>query len=246
MNLQTQSLYTVSDQWTMRVHASWDIRAGEVVEQNRCIAFEAETTQSPELLGISWHLQQGVYKRCDRILAFGNAQLMRSNPETANVSVHSFDPIQSILTLQATADISRDEEVFLDREARACVLPGAQGYYFQSDQIEVRHVQWGYGICAKEEIPTGTKIHTAVGIHVDHTDIMYTYLLNYAFVRGNNDKKVALIMGIGSLFNGSSDPNVTYDYNEKTRTMTFHTLRDVYPWEELLIDYGEDWFKERA
>ena len=54
-----------------------------------------------------------------------------------------------------------------------------------------------------------------------------------------------LALGIGSLFNHSSRPNVDYRVHEETLTIDYFAARDVPAGEELCIYYGPDeelWF----
>ena len=49
----------------------------------------------------------------------------------------------------------------------------------------------------------------------------------------------ALVMGVASFMNHSNQPNVNSEYNTIKRAMSFHAAREIFPDEELLIDYGE-------
>ncbi|KAG5648305.1 hypothetical protein DXG03_004877 [Asterophora parasitica] len=54
---------------------------------------------------------------------------------------------------------------------------------------------------------------------------------------------MALALGLGSLFNHSEHPNVSYSHDTSTESIRYTTVRDVAPDEELCIFYGHNlWF----
>lgn len=55
-----------------------------------------------------------------------------------------------------------------------------------------------------------------------------------------------LVLGYGSLYKHSETPNVEYAYNRANRQMYFKAARIIQAHEELTINYGKDYWEERA
>jgi hypothetical protein len=55
-----------------------------------------------------------------------------------------------------------------------------------------------------------------------------------------------LVLGYGSLYKHSDTPNCSYAYNRANRQMYFMASRPIQAQEELTIDYGKDYWNERA
>lgn len=69
----------------------------------------------------------------------------------------------------------------------------------------------------------------------------HTVLDHYTFKWAN--ERMALALGLGSLFNHSDTPNVSYTLDKITDSIRYVTVRDVQPEEELNIFYGHNlWF----
>ena len=63
------------------------------------------------------------------------------------------------------------------------------------------------------------------------------------------DKKkgeYALVLGYGSLYRHSNEPNVDYAYNRRQRHMFFIANRPIQAYEELTINYGSEYWEERS
>jgi SET domain-containing protein len=63
-----------------------------------------------------------------------------------------------------------------------------------------------------------------------------TVLRNYEFEW--DDENEAMVIGYGSLFNHSFQPNVFYTRDFKTKSMTFFAARDIKKDEELFTNYN--------
>jgi len=55
-----------------------------------------------------------------------------------------------------------------------------------------------------------------------------------------------VVLGYGSLYKHSDKPNVSYAYNRANRQMYFMAARVIQAQEELTINYGKDYWDERA
>ncbi|MBW2998755.1 SET domain-containing protein-lysine N-methyltransferase [Candidatus Woesearchaeota archaeon] len=63
---------------------------------------------------------------------------------------------------------------------------------------------------------------------------------------GRNGGMWGLVLGYGSLYKHSDNPNVEYAYNRANRQMYFKAARPIQAHEELTINYGKDYWEERA
>lgn len=115
--------------------------------------------------------------------------------------------------------------------------------------------EFNRGVFATVDIKKGQLIHEAPVVpypNRDHVFIEKTILADYAFEYGKNH--TAILLGYGSLFNHSYEPNATYDINFENHTFEFYAYRDIKAGEEVLINYNGDvddkellWFdKEKA
>ena len=63
---------------------------------------------------------------------------------------------------------------------------------------------------------------------------------------GKNGGMWGLVLGYGSLYKHSDEPNVEYAYNRSNRQMYFKAARVIQAHEELTINYGRDYWEQRA
>ncbi len=63
---------------------------------------------------------------------------------------------------------------------------------------------------------------------------------------GKNGGMWGLVLGYGSLYKHSDNPNVEYAYNRSNRQMYFKAGKVIQAHEELTINYGKDYWDERA
>ena len=108
------------------------------------------------------------------------------------------------------------------------------------------------GVFATRDIKKGELIHEAPVIpypNEEHEFIEKTMLADYVYEYGANH--TALLLGYGSLFNHSYQPNATYEISFEKHTFDFYAYRDIVAGEEIFINYnGEEdnmdplWFME--
>jgi len=72
-----------------------------------------------------------------------------------------------------------------------------------------------------------------------HALLQDTILRFYVF-EGKTRNHSVLALGVASLFNHSSKPNLKYKYDAKRNVMTFTSTRKIYKGEQLFVDYGYD------
>lgn len=98
----------------------------------------------------------------------------------------------------------------------------------------------GYGVFAGEDIPLEAIIEES---RVLITPTFDPHFQHYYF--SAPDKKFALVLGNGSLYNHSSEPNAKYEYDEEAGVFRFTAVRLIKQDEEIYIGYGKNWFSAR-
>lgn len=105
-----------------------------------------------------------------------------------------------------------------------------------SDLVEIRYAKGkGRGVFARVDIPRGAMIERVPVVLVTWDDISDSELANYAYVW--TEKKVAIALGYGSLYNHSFKPNARYsDIGRHTKVFT--ALRNIRAGEEITVNYN--------
>lgn len=98
----------------------------------------------------------------------------------------------------------------------------------------------GYGVFAEKEIKKGEKIEYCYFILTKGGD---EGLEDFYF---DANRKYAVFLGYGSIYNHSEYPNADYRINVKKRIATIKANRTIRKGEEILISYGAKWFKSRG
>ncbi len=109
-----------------------------------------------------------------------------------------------------------------------------------SDLVEVRWTRKkGRGVFARQSIGKGTVIERAPVILVPTKEVFDTSaepkLADYVFDWGKDT--VAVVLGYGSLYNHSYQPNAEY-YDSGRLTQVFTALRDIRKGEEITVNYN--------
>jgi SET domain-containing protein len=65
-------------------------------------------------------------------------------------------------------------------------------------------------------------------------------LPRYIFKWGNGDEALAIVLGYGSIYNHSTDPNAYFAPRTARREMVFRAARRIAAGEQILVDYGWD------
>ncbi|KAI0081582.1 hypothetical protein K474DRAFT_1249490 [Panus rudis PR-1116 ss-1] len=103
----------------------------------------------------------------------------------------------------------------------------------------------GRGVYATRVIPARTVIEISPALLFGKDEYAqhgrYTVLDHYTF--NWPDGRMALALGLGSLFNHSESPNVSFSLDTETESIRYTTSREIRPDEELCIFYGHNlWF----
>ncbi len=113
----------------------------------------------------------------------------------------------------------------------------------------------GRGVFTSEDIPEGSLIEISPVIVLPARDIPHihaTKLHDYYFIWGKKDRKCAIVLGYGSIYNHSYEPNAEYVPDYENKTLDFFALRDIKAGEEITVNYSGDpegekevWFRVR-
>lgn len=107
----------------------------------------------------------------------------------------------------------------------------------------------GRGVVAVEPIRHGELIEAApvVPLVPEESPPPGTALFDYTFAWGEPPFAEAIALGIVSLVNHSSDPNVRVETDLASRTLRLIASRDIAAGEEICFDYGIPlWFEAAA
>ena len=99
----------------------------------------------------------------------------------------------------------------------------------------------GRGVFTTEAIPEGTTIEIAPVIVLNEADravVDTTFLHDYIFEWGEDEKKAAVALGYVSIYNHRVDANCKYDMDFDQMTIQIQTNRVIAVDEELCINYN--------
>ncbi len=63
-------------------------------------------------------------------------------------------------------------------------------------------------------------------------------LLNFYMYPWKSTRSASVVLGYGSLYNHSFDPNADWKQNFKTKTMVYRALRPIKKGEEIVVNYN--------
>lgn len=102
-----------------------------------------------------------------------------------------------------------------------------------------KSLRHGFGVFAEKNIKKGEKIEECYFILSKGGD---ESLEDFYFAA---KRKNAVFLGYGSIYNHSDNPNADYRININKRIATIKATSHIKKGEEILISYGEKWFKSR-
>lgn len=110
----------------------------------------------------------------------------------------------------------------------------------------------GRGVFTYEPIPEGSLLEICPVILMPGSSVALldkTALYDYYFQWGEKNDRCAIVLGFGSLYNHSFEPNAEYDMDYENETLDIFALRNIEAGEEILFNYfgyanarGELWF----
>jgi len=106
-----------------------------------------------------------------------------------------------------------------------------------------------YTVMAKTQFAKGEIIEICpvifVGVEAKTIDRLKDFIFEIE-KEGKNGGLYGLVLGYGSLYKHSDTPNCEYAYNRSNRQMYFKAAKTIQAHEELSINYGRDYWEERA
>jgi hypothetical protein len=109
--------------------------------------------------------------------------------------------------------------------------------------VRVGKTSIGRGVIATADIATGETIEVCPVLHLGPGEIDEP-LGSYIVALEDDDEGSVLMLGYGSLYNSSMDPNARYVLLEDD-AYAFEAIRDIAAGEQVTIDYGEEWWETR-
>ena len=109
--------------------------------------------------------------------------------------------------------------------------------------IRIGKTPEGRGVIAASDIAKGEVIEVCPIVELGEEDA--NGLLNdYVVDLGDGSERTALMLGYGSLYNHSDEPNAEYTW-EADDAYAFTALRDIAAGEQVTITYGKEWWATR-
>ncbi len=106
----------------------------------------------------------------------------------------------------------------------------------------------GLGVFATEDIAKGGLIELCPYLVIDDDDLQETNRLNdYLFTSPDDPGDYLVLMGFGMLYNHGDPANAEWQIDdEDNRFVRMTAARDIAKGEEILHDYGSDYWTTRA
>jgi len=103
----------------------------------------------------------------------------------------------------------------------------------------------GSGVFSTGEIKCGEIIETCHHIPLTQPfneidKYLQTYLFSWPKI---NPTHTTVALGYGSIYNHSTEPNITWETDEESNLFVFKAIRDIQAGEELCSFYGEGYIK---
>lgn len=114
---------------------------------------------------------------------------------------------------------------------------------FTSDKIYISSSKikgGGRGVFANRNIKKGELIEKCPIIDVPQSDtsnLKESILVTYFLYHGKNIKHLAVLLGYGSIYNHSPDPNATFKIKEKDLAVEFTAIKSIKKNDEITFNY---------
>lgn len=122
----------------------------------------------------------------------------------------------------------------------------------RKETFNLARVEWSkrpggdYSVIAKTQFAKGEIIEICPMLILSEIAKNVDRLKDVLFEIDKKKGEYALVLGYGSLYGHSDEPNVDYAYNKRQRHMFFIANRPIKAFEELTINYGKDYWEERS
>lgn len=116
---------------------------------------------------------------------------------------------------------------------------------FPTSASEVIKTPKGYSVYATEDFRKGDIIEIAPAILQSKSAYSLESLKDILFEIDEENGIYALVLGNGSLYASSKEPNVYYGWNKNNQCMYFVASKPISRGDEMTIDYGDKYWNER-
>jgi len=118
---------------------------------------------------------------------------------------------------------------------------------FNINRVEYTKKENGrFTVLSKTQFARGEIVEISPVIFVDQTIKSVKVIKDYVFEIDKEKQIYGIVLGYGSLYNHSIDPNVEFAYNRSNKQLYFVAKRTIQAQEELTINFGTDYWKERV
>ena len=114
---------------------------------------------------------------------------------------------------------------------------------FTSDKVYISRsgiLNADRGVFARSDIKKGEIIERCPIILVpryDMSNLNESILVTYFFYFGKNRERLAIVLGFGSIYNHSYEPNATYKIKLRERAIEFSALKEIKKDTEITFNY---------
>lgn len=116
---------------------------------------------------------------------------------------------------------------------------------FNASRIEVSKIGTKYSIKSRGQFARGENVEICPALIVGSEVNAVDKLKDIVFEIDADKDEWAVVLGYGSLYKHSEEPNLEYAYNKLTKQMQFIAKRPIKLGEELTINYGTDYWTAR-
>lgn len=113
---------------------------------------------------------------------------------------------------------------------------------YNPSRIEYSKKGSGYIVRARTHFGAGETVEITPVILVGSEVTAVEGLKEIVYEIDKSRGQYGIVLGFGSLYSHSDEPNLSYAYNRKTQQMHFITSRIIKLGEELTINYGKDYW----
>jgi len=122
--------------------------------------------------------------------------------------------------------------------------------------VEVKNINRnkGRGVFALRNFKEGEIVETCPTLQMSPTERKHCAktILNYYMYPWRSTRSASVVLGYGSIYNHSFDPNADWKQNFKTKTMVYRAIKPIKKGTEITVNYnGEpddmtpvDWFED--
>ena len=122
----------------------------------------------------------------------------------------------------------------------------------EKEHFNLARVEWSkrpggdYTVKSKTQFARGEIVEICPMIILPDIAKTIDRLKDIVFEIDKKKGEYALVLGYGSLYKHSDEPNLDYAYNKRQRHMFFIANRPIQAYEELTINYGKEYWEERS